>query len=106
MKSIIKEDTITVISEYTIRTAGIYDRDSTSTDTSVSRYALDIRQPGTLERTRARSYAGAGSSLADHKAAAGTDEASACQSRQKGVISQTWKYRGKQFPEPEESGHT
>ena len=27
MKSIIKEDTVTVISEYTIRPAGIYDRD-------------------------------------------------------------------------------
>ena len=54
MKSIIKEDTVTVISEYTIRPAGIYDRDSTSTDTSVSRYALDMRQPVTLEMTRAR----------------------------------------------------
>ena len=48
MKSIIKEDTVTVISEYTIRPAGIYDRDSTSTDTSVSRHALDMRQPVTL----------------------------------------------------------
>ena len=106
MKSIIKEDTVTVISEYTIRPAGIYDRDSTSTDTSVSRYALDMRQPVTLEMTRARASSPAQEApwrtTRPHPVPMKHPPARAARRGSQPDL----EVPGKQFPEPEESGHT